>query len=317
MSKFLTGIKSTGVPHLGNILSVITNSIELSKSNDSFFFIADLHSLTTIKNLNERNKYVFSVASAWLAFGLDTNKTVFYRQSRVPQICELNWYLNCFTPYSTLSNSHAFKEKISKLHLVNTGLFTYPILMAADILIYNAELVTIGKDQLQHLEIAINLAKKINKTYGNIFTIPKSKLYNNIITGTDGRKMSKNYKNTINIFLPDNLLMKQIMSIVTNSVSVKESKDPNKCNVFNIYKLLSTKYDSDIMYNNYVNGNYSYSKIKNKLFELIVSKFSKERKLFNEYMKDFSLIENKLKHGEELARNIAAKNLSKIKNTLF
>ncbi|MFT5618950.1 MAG: tryptophanyl-tRNA synthetase, partial [Arenicella sp.] len=220
MARILTGIQSSGRPHLGNLLGAIIPAIELSKDekNDSFFFIADLHSLTTIKDAETRIENVRAVAAAWLAFGFDTDKNVFYRQSKIPEVCELAWYLNCFTPYPMLANAHSFKDKSDKLSDVNAGLFTYPVLMAADIILYDANFVPVGKDQKQHLEMSRDIASNFNNKYGETFVVPEAKIDDSVmlIPGTDGEKMSKSYGNIIDIFLPQKQLKKQVMSIVTD-----------------------------------------------------------------------------------------------------
>ena len=236
MSRVLTGIQSTGLPHLGNILGAIIPAIELSKSkeNESLFFIADLHSFTTVRNPIDLQENIYATAAAWLAFGFDTTNNLFYKQSDIPQVCELTWYLNCFTPYPMLTNAHSFKDKSNNLSSVNSGLFTYPVLMAADILLYDSEVVPVGKDQLQHIEITRDIAGSFNHQYPNTFVLPQSKIDKKvmIVPGTDGQKMSKSYNNIIDIFLNDKLLRKQIMSIQTDSLSLESKKDANTCNVY-------------------------------------------------------------------------------------
>lgn len=247
MARVLTGIQSSGKPHLGNVLGAINPSIKLSKNsqNDSLFFIADLHSLINIKDSKKRNENTLAVAASWIAMGFDHEKNYFYRQSRITEVCELAWYLNCFTPYPMLSNSHSFKDKSDNLSDINSGLFTYPVLMAADILLYDSEIVPVGKDQKQHLEITRDIAKSFNHNYGDTFIIPESRIDKNVqtIPGTDGRKMSKTYENTIDIFTDEKTLKKQIMSIVTDSKGLEDKKDPDSCNIFNIFKLIASKED--------------------------------------------------------------------------
>ena len=228
MSRILTGIQSTGLPHLGNLLGAIIPAIKMSKElgNDSLFFIADLHSFTTVREKKLLKSNTYATAAAWLAFGFDTAKNIFYRQSDVTQVCELSWYLSCFTPFPMLANAHSFKDKSNRLSAVNSGLFTYPVLMAADILLYDADIVPVGKDQLQHLEITRDIAGAFNHVYKDSFIIPDVKIDKRVMTvpGTDGQKMSKSYNNIINIFLPDNKLRKQIMSIQTDSLALEDSK---------------------------------------------------------------------------------------------
>tara|TARA_B100000902_G_scaffold20310_1_gene24366 strand:+ start:86 stop:1054 length:969 start_codon:yes stop_codon:yes gene_type:complete len=317
MARILTGIQSSGVPHLGNVLGAIMPAINLSKNteNESLFFIADLHALTTIKNSEFIKKNTYATAAAWLAFGFDANKNIFYRQSDISEVTELMWILNCFTPYPMLANAHSFKDKTNTLSDVNSGLFTYPVLMAADILLYDANIVPVGKDQLQHLEMTRDIAGSFNHLMGETFVIPEAKTEESvmIIPGTDGKKMSKSYGNTINIFSEEKLLKKQVMQVVTDSISLEEPKDPNQCNVFNIYKLLANNQDIQTMENNYRNGNYGYGHAKNALLELILNKFSNERKVYNELMKNTNLIEEKLLEGSEKAQKIASSVLSRVK----
>ncbi|SVC81244.1 uncharacterized protein METZ01_LOCUS334098, partial [marine metagenome] len=235
MARILTGIQSTGTPHLGNLLGAIIPAIALSQDvkNESLFFIADLHSFTIIRNAETLKENTCATAAAWLAFGFDTDKNLFYRQSDVTEVTELTWYLNCFTPYPMLANAHSFKDKIDKLSDVNSGLFTYPVLMAADILLYDAEIVPVGKDQMQHLEMTRDIAGAFNHKYPNSFVIPETKVDKRmmIIPGTDGQKMSKSYNNDIDIFLSDKKLRKQIMGIQTDSTPLDEPKETENCNV--------------------------------------------------------------------------------------
>ena len=282
MTRILTGIQSSGKPHLGNILGAIKPSIELSKNskNDSLFFIADLHSLINIKDSKVRNENTLAIAASWIAMGFDYEKNYFYRQSKIIQVCELAWYLNCFTPYPMLSNSHSFKDKSDNLSDVNSGLFTYPVLMAADILLYDSEIVPVGKDQKQHLEITRDIAKSFNHNYGDTFIIPESKIDKNVqtIPGTDGRKMSKTYENTIDIFADEKSLKKQIMSIVTDSKGLEDKKNPESCNIFNIFKLIASEDEVKKMKKNYSEGGYGYGHAKTHLLNLILDLFRKERK---------------------------------------
>ncbi|MDP4679148.1 MAG: tryptophan--tRNA ligase, partial [Cyclobacteriaceae bacterium] len=235
MARILTGIQSSGRPHLGNILGAIQPAIQLAKEQDdeSLLFIADLHSFTTIKDPLLRKENTKAVAAAWLAFGLDTSKTIFYRQSMVPEVCELNWYLNCITPFPMLANAHSFKDKSNRLADVNAGLFTYPVLMASDIVLYDANIVPVGKDQKQHLEMARDIARRFNDQFGETFIIPEARIDDNLMTipGTDGQKMSKSYGNIIDLFLPEKELKKNVMGIITDSTPLEEPKDPDTCNV--------------------------------------------------------------------------------------
>src|SRR5688500_2365623 len=285
MARIITGIQSSGRQHMGNLLGAIIPAIELSKApgSESFFFIADLHSLTTIKDAEVRSANVRAVAAAWLAFGFDIDKNFLYRQSRIPEVCELTWYLNCFTPFPMLANAHSFKDKSARLADVNAGLFTYPVLMTADIILYDANFVPVGKDQRQHVEMARDIATTFNNTFGETFVVPEAKIEEQVMTipGTDGQKMSKSYGNIIDIFLPDKELLKQIKSIKTDSTPMEEPKNPDDDNVFAIYNLLGTPEQNELLRKKYLGGNYGYGHAKQELFELIVQKFSKEREAFS------------------------------------
>lgn len=320
MSRVLTGIQSTGKPHLGNILGAIHPAVTMSNEpkNEAYFFIADLHSLTTIKDAKVREENVNAVAAAWLAFGFDTDKNVFYRQSRIPEVCELTWYLNCFTPYPMLANAHSFKDKSDKLADVNAGLFIYPVLMAADILLYDANWVPVGKDQKQHLEITRDIASSFNHQYGETFVLPESKIDESVMTipGTDGQKMSKSYGNIIDIFQPDKKLRKNVMQIVTDSTPLEEPKNPDTCNVFAIYKLLATDEQTQALRANYEGGNFGYGHAKQALYELIVEKYAKERSRYNDYIGNLDELNRKLEEGEAKAREVAAGVLSKVRKNL-
>jgi tryptophanyl-tRNA synthetase len=320
MTRILTGIQSSGRPHLGNLLGAIIPAIRLSKQpgNDSFFFIADLHSMTTIKDADTRVNNVRAVAAAWLAFGFDTEKNLLYRQSRIPEVCELTWYLSCIAPYPMLANAHSFKDKSDRLADVNAGLFTYPVLMAADIILYDAEVVPVGKDQKQHLEITRDIASAFNNQYGETFVVPESKIEEHVMTipGTDGQKMSKSYGNIIDIFLPDKELRKQVMSIVTDSTPLEEPKNPDSDNVYALYSLLASAEQAQAMRAKYLAGNYGYGHAKQELFDLIIQKFSAEREAFNFYYSNTTELEKKLQEGEAKARDIAHKTLARVRKKL-
>ena len=320
MARILTGIQSSGRPHLGNLLGAIIPAINLSRKpgNESLFFIADLHSLTTIKDATTRTANVRAVAAAWLAFGFDIEKNLLYRQSRIPEVCELTWYLNCFTPYPMLANAHSFKDKSEKLADVNAGLFTYPVLMTADIVLYDAQIVPVGKDQRQHVEIARDIASSFNNQYGETFVVPEPRIEEQVMTvpGTDGLKMSKSYGNIIDIFLPDQELRKQVLSIVTDSTPLEAPKNPDKDNVYAIYSLIGTADENEQMRKKYLAGNYGYGHAKQELFELIVKRFAKEREAFDYYMSNPAELERKLEQGEARARVIAHEVLGKVRKTL-
>ncbi len=326
MARILTGIQSSGRPHLGNILGAIQPGIELSEDskNDSFFFIADLHSLTSIRDPKVREENVNAVAAAWLALGFDTEKNTFYRQSRVAEVTELAWYLNCFMPYSRMELAHSFKDKADALggegdESVNAGLFMYPMLMAADILLYDANLVPVGKDQKQHLEFTRFVAKRINNHYGEeIFVLPEARIDADLMTipGTDGRKMSKSYNNYIDLFLPKKQLKKQVMGIETDSTPLQDPKDPDNCNVFALYTLLADDEQVTQMRKNYTGGNYGYGHAKKELLELMTTKYEKERELFDHYMSNLPDLNKKLEEGEAKARAIATPVLDRVRKAM-
>ena len=271
MARILTGVQSTGTPHLGNILGAIIPAIELSKKHsDSFLFIADLHSLTQIKNSTELKQNTYSTAATWLSFGLNPKKTVFYKQSDIPITTELAWILSSYFPYQRLTLAHSFKDKSNDLKNVNAALFTYPMLMAADILLYDANYVPVGKDQLQHLEITRDVANKFNNRYGETLVIPEA-LTNDetkYVIGTDGQKMSKSKNNIIDIFLSEKMLKKQIMSIETDSTPLESPKNAESCNVFKIYTLLGSPDQVKNLKTKYENGGFGYGHAKQELFEL-------------------------------------------------
>lgn len=317
MKRVLTGIQSTGIPHLGNILGAIQPAIALANQpgNVSFLFIADLHSLTTVKDPELRRLNTLAVAAAWIACGLDTQKNFFYRQSRIPAVTELTWYLNCFTPYPMLANAHSFKDKSDRLSDVNAGLFTYPVLMAADIILYQADLVPVGKDQVQHLEIARDIASTFNNRYGHTFTLPEAMVDNRVmvVPGTDGKKMSKSYQNTIDIFLPEKQLDKVIKSIITDSTPIELPKNPDSCTVFSLYSLLAPPDDVSQMRNNYLSGGFGYGHAKKALLELILAKFTKEREQYKLLMNDLPQLEKLLSEGEQKTAEVAMKTLSDVR----
>lgn len=320
MSRVLTGIQSTGTPHLGNILGAIIPAVKMANdpNNESFLFIANLHTLTQIKDAAVMKENTLSTAATWLAFGLDIEKSIFYRQSDIPQVTELSWYLSCFFPYQRLTLAHSFKDKSDRLEDVNSGLFTYPMLMAADILLYDAEIVPVGKDQLQHLEMTRDVASRFHSKMGETFVIPEAKVSEETmyVPGTDGAKMSKSKGNIINLFQPDKKLRKQIMGIQTDSTPLEEPKDPESCNVFNIFKLMASPKQVAEMRKNYEGGNYGYGHAKQALYELIVARFKKERELYNFYMQNPEVIEEALAVGAKKAQQSADKVLVRVRKKL-
>ncbi|PCI34113.1 MAG: tryptophan--tRNA ligase [Flavobacteriaceae bacterium] len=317
MARVLTGVQSTGTPHLGNLLGAIIPAIEMSNNpkNESFLFIADMHSLTQIKDGNELRQNTYSTAAAWLAFGLDIEKTVFYKQSDIPQTTELTWYLSCYYPYQRLTLAHSFKDKADRLDDVNAGLFSYPMLMAADILLYDAEIVPVGKDQLQHLEMTRDVASRFNHQMGDTFVLPDAKIQEGTmyVPGTDGGKMSKSQNNIINLFLDDKKLRKQIMKIKTDSTAMEDPKDPDTCNLFNLYKLVGNEAQIADLRAKYEAGNFGYGHAKQAFYELLIDKYSEERKRYNYYMENVAEIDKALAIGAEKARLIANDVLKRVR----
>lgn len=317
MARILTGIQSTGTPHLGNILGAIMPAIKMAEDpkNDSYLFIANLHTLTQIKDAATLRENTYSTAATWLAFGLDIEKTVFYRQSDIPQVTELSWYLSCFFPYQRLTLAHSFKDKADRLEDVNSGLFTYPMLMAADILLYDANIIPVGKDQLQHIEMTRDVASRFHAQVGDTFVMPEGKIQDNtmLVPGTDGEKMSKSRNNTINIFLADKKLRKQIMSIKTDSTPLEDPKNWNTCNCFAIYGLLADDAQIAEMKANYEKGGYGYGHAKQALYELIIEKFAEPRERYNHYMNNLEEIDKALAIGAEKAKKVADKVLTRVR----
>ncbi|WP_292948735.1 tryptophan--tRNA ligase [Olleya sp. UBA1516] len=317
MSRILTGIQSTGTPHFGNIMGALRPAIALANDakNESFLFIADMHSLTQIKDAETLRNNTYSTAATWMALGLDIEKTVFYKQSDIPQTTELSWYLSCFFPFQRLTLAHSFKDKADRLVDVNVGLFTYPMLMAADILLYDADIIPVGKDQLQHIEMTRDVASRFHAKLGETFVIPEGKIQesNMLIPGTDGAKMSKSKGNTINIFLPEKKLRKQIMTIETDSTALEDPKDWSTCNCFALYKLLASESEIETMKANYENGNYGYGHAKQALYELMLTTFKTERERYNHYMSNLHEVDAALEKGAEKARKIANDVLARVR----
>ncbi|MBL7864196.1 MAG: tryptophan--tRNA ligase [Cyclobacteriaceae bacterium] len=320
MARILTGIQSSGRPHLGNLLGAIIPGVELSRKpgNDSLFFIADLHSLTTIRDAETRRQNTLAVAAAWIAFGFDTNKNLLYRQSRIPEVCELTWYLSCFTPYPMLANSHAFKDKSDRLSDVNAGLFVYPVLMASDIILYDANIVPVGKDQKQHLEMTRDIASSFNTQYGETFVVPEAQIDDRVMTipGTDGEKMSKSSNNLIDILLSEKELKKQVMSIVTDSTPMESPKNPDKDTVFAIYRLVASAEQTEELRKKYLAGNFGYGHAKQELLGLLIDKYKSQREIFQELMANPAEINRKLEEGEVKARVIAREVLGRVRTKL-
>lgn len=320
MARILTGIQSTGTPHLGNVLGAIRPAIALSRdsANESFLFIADLHTLTQIKDPVVLGENTYAVAAAWLACGLDTGRSVFYRQSDVAEVAELSWYLSCFFPYSRLALAHGFKDKADRLDDVNAGLFTYPMLMAADILLYDAHFVPVGKDQRQHVEMTRDVAERFNHQMGETFVLPEGRVDEQvmIVPGTDGEKMSKSRGNLLRIFAPEKELKKEVMGIVTDSVPMEEPKDPEANTVYKLFKLVAPADAVADMADKFRAGGYGYGHAKKALLEALLDGFRNERDTFDRLMADRSVIDAELESGAVKARAIAHEVLGRVRSKL-
>jgi len=318
MARILTGIQSTGIQHLGNMLGAIQPAITMSKApgNDAFLFIADLHSFTTQRDPQVLRENTYAAAAAWLACGLDVNAVTFYRQSDVPEVTELTWYLGCLAPYPMLANAHSFKDKSDRLSAVNAGLFYYPVLMAADILLYDAHHVPVGKDQVQHLEIARDIAGAFNRAYGDdTFVVPEAKVDAQVmvVPGTDGQKMSKSYGNIINVFADEKELKKQVMGIVSDSKTLEEPKDPDTDNTFKLYALVAPPEQVDTMRQNYRHGNYGYGHAKKELLAVLTERYANERSTFQALMNDKAELDRQLDVGAGKARKVARVVLDRVR----
>jgi len=322
MSKrILTGIQPSGILHIGNYFGAMRSAIELQNQNpgNTFLFIADLHSLTVNPDPADLRMRVQRLALDFLACGLDPEKTAFFRQSDINGVCELTWILNTITNLGMLERAHSYKDKIAKGFVPNNGLFSYPVLMASDILIYQSDLVPVGKDQKQHLEMTRDLAIRFNQVYKkDVFKIPEPIISESVavVPGTDGQKMSKSYNNTIELFGEEKAIRKKIMSIPTDSTPMEAPKDPDKCNIFALYKLFSTQEQIDALAAKYRAGNFGYGHAKQALFEAYMEFFAPMRKRREELLKDPGYIEDVLKKGAERANAVAAVTMDKVRRTV-
>ncbi len=326
MKRSLTGIQTTGVPHLGNYLGAIRPALEHASEFESFYFMADYHSLNSIKDAGQRLESMYQIAATWLACGLNPEKTHFYRQSDVPQIFELATILAAFMPKGLLNRAHSYKDKVAKnLEAgrpadddVNVGLFTYPVLMAADILLFHPHIVPVGKDQKQHVEMCAEVARVINNTYGNeLLTIPKAKFSKQMqVLGLDGRKMSKSYGNTIPLFSPSKKLRKLVMKIKTNSQTVDEPKDPENCSVFALYEHFSTPEQQADLAQKYRAGGMGWGEAKQILFEVIEREVADKRKIYDEIIGDKAYLDKVLADGAERVRPLAQRNLDILRKAM-
>ncbi|MEM9984793.1 MAG: tryptophan--tRNA ligase [Bacteroidota bacterium] len=321
MSRILTGIQATGKPHLGNLLGAIIPAIQLANdpSNDSFLFIADMHTLTSVRDGAGLRQNAYEIAAAWLACGLDPEQSVFYRQSDVSEVTELAWYLSCFMPYSRLQLAHSFKDKADRLSQVNAGLFTYPVLMAADIVLYDANVVPVGKDQKQHLEFTRDMVEAVNRIYGeDTLVLPDAQIDERvmIVPGTDGHKMSKSRNNTIVLFQGNKALKKQVMSIVTDSTPLEDPKNPDTDHVFQLYQLVASPEQIEEMRQSYLAGGYGYGHAKKELLRLLTEKYAEERERFDYYMNHLKELDDMLFAGADKARAIATSTLQRVRERM-
>jgi tryptophanyl-tRNA synthetase len=322
----LTGIKPSGTPHVGNYLGMIRPALELARTYQALYFIADYHALTTVKDRKDLQFQTYEVAATWLALGLDPEKTIFYRQSDIPEVMELTWVLSCFTSKGLLNRAHAYKAAVDENLAagsppdegINSGLYFYPVLMAADILMFGSHFVPVGADQRQHIEIARDIAIAFNNNYGEILTVPEAVIREEVMTipGLDGRKMSKSYDNVIPIFAPSKALRKSVMRIVTDSRRPEDPKDPETDNVFAIYRYFAAEAEIERTRQRYLAGGLAYSEIKEDLFELLESRFGEARSKFEALMKDWAYLDQVLMSGAAKARTIATPMMEKVRRAV-
>ena len=322
----MTGIKPTGTPHIGNYLGMIKPALELVDTYQALYFIADYHALTTVKDRKKLNSLIYEIAAAWLALGLDPQKVFFFRQSEVPEIFEFTWIINCFASKGLLNRAHAYKAAVeinTKAGKppdadINAGLYNYPVLMAADILLYGSHVVPVGFDQKQHVEIAQDIAGAVNRTCGRILTIPQPLIRETVMTipGLDGRKMSKNYHNTIPIFADDETLKKRVMRITTDARPPQEPKDPENCNIFAIYKNFASAESVEVRRKQYLQGGLAYKDIKLELYELLKETFGEKSEIYRNYQNNHSEIDAILQLGAEKVRSVAAPILGRLKEKI-
>ena len=317
MKRILTGIQPSGIPHIGNYFGAMKQCIDLQNGNEGecFLFIADYHSMTTNPKPEDLKNRIERLAVDFLACGIDPEKTVFFRQSDVPEVCELTWILNCLTGLGFLERAHSYKDKVAKGFQPNNGLFSYPVLMASDILIYQSDLVPVGKDQKQHFEMTRDIGIKFNQTYGDTFTIPEEKISSSVavIPGLDGQKMSKSYNNTIEIFGEEKPMRKKFMSIKTDSKGMDEPKDPDTCSIFQLYKLFASPAQQEEMRAKYLAGGYGYGHAKQALFEAYLEFFAPMRKRREELLANMDYVHAILKAGGERARAEASRTMDTVR----
>jgi tryptophanyl-tRNA synthetase len=322
----LTGIKPSGTPHIGNYLGMIRPALELAQEFQAMYFIANYHALTTVKDADDLKRLTFEVAATWLALGLDPEDVILYRQSDIPEVLELTWILACFTSKGLLNRAHAYKAAVdgniergsSPDEGVNSGLFFYPALMAADILLFNTNYVPVGLDQKQHIEIARDIALAFNNNYGEVLTIPEAVIREDVMTipGLDGRKMSKSYDNVIPLFTSADQLRRSVMQIVTDSRRPEEPKDPERDNVFAIYKHFASAEDIERVSQGYLQGGLAYSQIKSELYETLEDKFGEAREKYEELMRDWGYLDRVLLNGAQKARKISVPMIEKVRKVI-
>lgn len=314
----LSGVKPSGRPHLGNYFGAMKQFVVLQNDYESYIFIADLHALTTVQNKEEMNKYIYDIAVDYLAIGLDPEKVVLYKQSDIPQVSEMAWIFNCVTTMPFLMRAHAFKDAEAKNKEINVGLFDYPVLMAADILLPEADVVPVGNDQKQHVEIARDIAQKFNNIFGETFKLPEPMIFENVgtIIGTDGQKMSKSYKNTIELFATDEELKKSIMGIVTDSKGNKDKKDPEKCNIFNLHKLFSSDEELKGLRERYTNGEIGYKESKEILLKNVSDFIKPIRERRDEIAKDKNFVINVINKGGEKAKEKIERKMEEVRSKI-
>ncbi|UCF43363.1 MAG: tryptophan--tRNA ligase [Planctomycetota bacterium] len=311
--RVLSGIQPSGRLHIGNFFGAMRQHLKLQADHDCFYFIADYHALTSNPSPADVAKHTLDVTMDYIALGLNTEKTVFWRQSNVPEVTEFTWLLSCVTPMGLLQRCTSFKDKVAQGMSPNHGLFAYPVLQAADILIYNSNLVPVGADQKQHIEVTRDIAIRFNNAYGEILTVPKEYIIESVavVPGTDGRKMSKSYGNTIEMFEPEKTVKKKIMRIVTDSTPVEKPKDPDKCNVFALLKLVASTDELAQWENRYRSGGMGYSEVKKRLAELMIDYFKPFREKRTELENNADYVKKVLAAGAERAKSVAAKTLAK------
>ncbi|UCE50608.1 MAG: tryptophan--tRNA ligase [Phycisphaerales bacterium] len=316
--RVLSGIQPSGKLHIGNYYGAMRQHLNLQDEHNCFYFIADYHALTSNPAPDEIAGHTLDVAMDYMALGLDTDKTVFWRQSDTPEVAELTWLLSCVTPMGLLQRCTSYKDKIAQGLSPNHGLFAYPVLQAADILIYNSDLVPVGADQKQHIEVTRDIALRFNNTYGEVFTIPKEHIIESvaIVPGVDGRKMSKSYGNTIGIFEEENSIKKKIMRIVTDSTPVEEPKDPEKCNVFALLQLVASPEEISEWDNKYRSGGMGYGQAKKRLAELVIDHFKPFRQKRAELEGNVDYVKKVLADGAERARAVAGQTLEKARQAV-